>query len=108
VEEQVASIFLGTKGHLDSVPVGDVGRFESEFLDHLRHNHEGILTEIRETTKFSEDNEQRLVDAVNEFKKGFTAADGTSVVNEAPAEAMDESDEQRDSVKVSRPAPVKK
>src|ERR1700688_3514109 len=36
VEEQVVSIFLGTKGHLDSVPVEDVRRFETEFLDHMR------------------------------------------------------------------------
>jgi F-type H+-transporting ATPase subunit alpha len=49
-----------------------------------------------------------LVDAVNEFKKGFTATGGGSVVNEPAAEPMDESEEQRESVKVSRPAPAKK
>src|ERR687895_269677 len=49
VDEQVVSIFLGTRGHLDSVPVPDVRRFESEFLDHVRRNHEGILGEIRDT-----------------------------------------------------------
>ena len=36
VEDQVVAIFLGTKGHLDSVPVADVGRFESEFIEHLK------------------------------------------------------------------------
>src|ERR1700738_748716 len=36
VEEQVISIFLGTEGHLDSVPVEDVGRFEAELLAHVR------------------------------------------------------------------------
>src|SRR6201994_4458382 len=36
VEEQVVSIFLGTEGHLDSVPVEDVRRFETELLDHIR------------------------------------------------------------------------
>ena len=36
VEEQVVAIFLGTKGHLDSVPVEDVRRFETEFLEHVR------------------------------------------------------------------------
>jgi F-type H+/Na+-transporting ATPase subunit alpha len=108
VEEQVVSIYLGTNGHLDSVPVEDVGRFESEFLDHVRHHHEGILADIRDTQKLSEETEQRLVDAVNEFKKGFIATGGGSVVNEPPAEAMDESEEQRESVQVSRPAPAKK
>ena len=36
VEEQVVAIFLGTKGHLDSVPVEDVQRFEAEFLEHVK------------------------------------------------------------------------
>ena len=55
VEEQVVSIFLGTKGHLDSVPVADIRRFESEFLDHLRHHNEGILAEIRDTKELSDE-----------------------------------------------------
>src|SRR6185503_17934435 len=49
VEEQVVSIFLGTQGHLDSVPVDDVSRFETEFLDHLRASDDDILKEIRES-----------------------------------------------------------
>src|ERR1700754_4744827 len=46
VEEQVVAIFLGTRGHLDSVPVEDVKRFEAEFLDHLRASDDGLLKEI--------------------------------------------------------------
>src|SRR6202040_4084962 len=49
VEEQVISIFLGTEGHLDSVPVEDVGRFEAELLDHVRASEDDILKQIRET-----------------------------------------------------------
>jgi F-type H+-transporting ATPase subunit alpha len=49
VEEQVVSIFLGTGGHLDSVPVEDVHRFETEFLDHLRGGKDGILTDIKDS-----------------------------------------------------------
>ncbi|HWD01494.1 MAG TPA: F0F1 ATP synthase subunit alpha [Amycolatopsis sp.] len=108
VEDQVAVIFVGTKGHLDSVPVGDISRFESEFLAYVKHHHEGILTEVRDTGKLSGDNEERLVNAVNEFKKTFTASDGSSVVNEAEAEAMDADEVERDSVKVHRPAPSAK
>ncbi|MBA2324272.1 MAG: F0F1 ATP synthase subunit alpha, partial [Pseudonocardiales bacterium] len=109
VEEQVVSIFLGTKGHLDSVPVADIGRFESEFLDHIRRNEEGILGDIRESGKLSDENSERLVDAVNEFKKGFTASDGSSVVpKEQQADAMDEEDTTKESVKVNKPAPAKK
>ncbi len=43
VEEQVISIWLGTSGKLDDVPVADVGKFENEFLDHVRRNEEGAL-----------------------------------------------------------------
>ena len=43
VEEQVVSLWLGTTGQLDAVPVPDIRRFESEFLDHVRRNEEGAL-----------------------------------------------------------------
>jgi len=45
VEEQVASIWAGTKGKLDDVPVDDVRRFETELLDHLRRNTD-VLTSM--------------------------------------------------------------
>ncbi|XVV02537.1 F0F1 ATP synthase subunit alpha [Actinosynnema sp. CA-248983] len=108
VEEQVVSIYLGTKGHLDSVPVGDVRRFEAEFLEHVRRNHDVILSSIREAKTLSEDTEKGIVDAVNAFKQQFTASNGATVVNEAPADAMDADKVGQESVKVNRPAPAKK
>ncbi|MGH3611071.1 MAG: F0F1 ATP synthase subunit alpha [Pseudonocardia sp.] len=108
VEEQVVSIFLGTQGHLDAVPVADIGRFEAEFLDDVRRNNDGILADIRESKKLSDDNTARLVDAVNGFKKQFTAADGSSVApKEEKAEAMDDKKVDREKVKVNKPAPAK-
>jgi F-type H+-transporting ATPase subunit alpha len=107
VEEQVVSIFLGTRGHLDSVPVADVRRFESEFLDHIRRNHDGIFGEIRDTGKLSDELADRIADVVKGFKQEFTASDGSSVVpKEAPAEALDEDEVDRESVKVNKPAPA--
>jgi F-type H+-transporting ATPase subunit alpha len=107
VEDQVVSIFLGTQGHLDSVPVPDIGRFETEFLEHVRRNEEGILGDIRETGKLSDEASERIVNTVNEFKKNFTATDGSSVVpKEQRADAMDEEDTTRESVKVNKPAPA--
>jgi F-type H+-transporting ATPase subunit alpha len=94
VEQEVAAIFLGTYGHLDSVPTEDVRRFESEFLEHLQRNGSEILSEIRDTGKLEEDNEKRLTDSVNEFKKSFEASDGSSV--EAESES-DDSDKDSDS-----------
>ncbi|MGH3785952.1 MAG: F0F1 ATP synthase subunit alpha [Pseudonocardiaceae bacterium] len=107
VEEQVVSIFLGTRGHLDDVPVDDVRRFESDFLTDIRRNHEGILDTIRETKQFDEDTEQQVVDAVTKFKKQFTTAEGSSLGQEEEAEAMDADEVERESVKVNKKAPKK-
>jgi F-type H+-transporting ATPase subunit alpha len=107
VEEQVVSIFLGTRGHLDEVPVVDVRRFEAEFLAFIRHHHPGILEGIRETKEFSDDTEQQVVAAVAEFKKQFTTSEGTTLGQEAEAEAMDEEDVERESIKVAKRAPRK-
>ena len=59
VEDQVASIWAGTKGKLDDVPVEDVRRFESELLDHLRRNTD-VLSVIAETGKLGDDTEAQL------------------------------------------------
>jgi F-type H+/Na+-transporting ATPase subunit alpha len=107
VEDQVVAIFLGTQGHLDSVPVEDVARFESELIEHVKASHDDILTEIRETKKLSDETRDKLVDVINEFKKGFSATDGSSVVVEAETEAMDPDDVAKESVKVRKPAPKK-
>ncbi len=105
VQEQVVSIFLGTGGHLDSVPVEDVSRFESEFLDHVRASHEGILSEILESGKLSEENENKLTDAIKDFKKGFAATGGGSVVPDEHVEPLDEDKVAKESVQVHKPAP---
>ncbi|MEO7196355.1 MAG: F0F1 ATP synthase subunit alpha [Pseudonocardiaceae bacterium] len=106
VEEQVVSIFLGTRGHLDDVAVADVRRFEADFLTELRRHHQGILDAIRESKQFSSDTEQQLVDAVTAFKKQFTTADGSALDSELgeQAEAMDADEVERESVKVTKPA----
>ncbi|WP_086819305.1 F0F1 ATP synthase subunit alpha [Allokutzneria sp. NRRL B-24872] len=108
VEEQVVSIYAGTRGHLDSVPVADVRRFESELLDWVRRNHEGVLAEIRDTKDLSDENSDRVGELIETFKKQFTASDGTQVVNDPAADAIDDSKLGQESVKVNRPAPAKK
>jgi F-type H+-transporting ATPase subunit alpha len=106
VEEQVVSIFLGTQGHLDTVPIGDIRRFEREFLEHLRGS-EGILAEIKSAKDLPQDLEDRLVTAVNDFKHQFDASDGKSVTGEQ-TEAMDAEDVDNEKVGVNRPAPSQK
>ncbi len=107
VEDQVVAIWLGTRGHLDSVPVADVTRFEGEFIEHVKAARPEILRDIRESQKLSEENEAALVAVVADFKKGFASSDGSSVVPDAHVEAMNEEDEQLETVQVNKPAPKK-
>jgi len=107
VEDQVVAIFLGTKGHLDSVPVADVGRFEAEFIEHIKVSSPDILSGIRDTQKLGEDTEARLESAIADFKRGFATTDGSSVVPDAHVAAMDEDDVEKESVQVRKPAPKK-
>lgn len=109
VENEVVSLYLGTKGYLDTVPIRDVRRFETEFLAHLRRTHETVLKDIVESKQLSEDGEKAIVDAVEDFKKQFTAADGSSVtpVAEPEAEAMGADEVGQETVKVNKPAPKK-
>ncbi|GLY54436.1 F0F1 ATP synthase subunit alpha [Lentzea sp. NBRC 102530] len=108
VEEQVVEIFAATKGHLDDVPVADIRRFVADFKDSLRRNHADLLGSIVETKQFGDDAQKRVVDAVKEFKKQFTASDGSTIVNEAPAKALDADKVGQESVKVNKPEPTKK
>ena len=105
VEEQVVSIFLGTGGHLDSVPVEDVKRFEAELLDHMRASEEGFLDGIRKSQKLSEEGEDKLTQIINHFKKGFAASGGGSVVPDEHVEAMGEEELAKESVKVKKEKP---
>ncbi|OBK52518.1 F0F1 ATP synthase subunit alpha [Mycobacterium sp. 1081908.1] len=108
VEEQVVSIFLGTGGHLDSVPVEDVRRFETELLDHMRASEEKFLAGVRDSGKLSEEGENELTEIINKFKKGFAASDGGSVVPDEHVEAMDEEELEKESVQVKKEKPKDK
>ncbi len=107
VEEQVVSIFLGTGGHLDSVPVEDIKRFEAELLDHMRASEDKVLATIRDSQKLDEDTENALTEVINKFKKGFAATGGGSVVPDEHVEALDEEQVGKESVEVHKPAPRK-
>lgn len=70
-EEQVASIFAGTQGFLDGIPVSDVTRFEEGLLADLRANHAEVLKTIRETKDLGDAVKGQLKDAVAAFAKTF-------------------------------------
>jgi F-type H+-transporting ATPase subunit alpha len=70
VEEQVVSIWAGTKGKLDTIEVTDVLRFEKELLEHLRRNTK-ILDTLRETNVLDDKTEAELESAVDKFITAF-------------------------------------
>ena len=103
VEEQVISIWLGTTGKLDEVPVVDVRRFETEFLAHVRRDEEGALAEIRDTGKLTDENIERLERVVKDFKRGFTTSAGETLTkDEEPVDAIESEDVDQETVKVRK------
>ncbi|SOD93245.1 F0F1 ATP synthase subunit alpha [Blastococcus haudaquaticus] len=105
VEREVVSLWLGTTGKLDVVPVSDVRRFESEFLDYISRGDNGIFDTIRTSKKLEDDTVQNLEKAVEAFYGQFTTGEGESLkVNEAEAEAMDASERGQERVQVKKKA----
>ena len=71
VEEQVVSVYAGTRGYLDGIAVSDVGRFERELLARMHSKHAGILDAIRTKKALSPELEAELKDAIESFAKTF-------------------------------------
>ena len=71
VEEQVIAIYAGVRGHLDTIEISDINRFEAQLLDHIRANHADILASIREDGDLTEETDGRLGDIVSGFVTSF-------------------------------------
>jgi len=69
VEEQIVSIYAGTNGYLDDIPVSDVKRFEVELLDFIRTRHTDMLNTIRNTGAMPD--ADAFASAVGDFKAAF-------------------------------------
>ncbi|WP_353827422.1 F0F1 ATP synthase subunit alpha [Agromyces sp. SYSU T0242] len=91
VEEQVVSIWAGTNGKLDEVPVEDILRFERELLDYLGRN-TSVLSDLRETNVLSDETVETLETEVDKFKLEFQTGEGKSLasVGSEKFEAIDE------------------
>ncbi len=72
-EEQVVSIFAGTRGYLDELPVRSVGKFEEGLLRMMRDSGKDVLATIRKEQAISDDTEKALIKLVEKFAKGFSA-----------------------------------
>ncbi|MDG4789617.1 F0F1 ATP synthase subunit alpha [Micromonospora sp. WMMD1102] len=96
VQEQVVSVWIGTEGKLDDVPIGEVRRFESEFLEFLRHQYKPTMQSIADNN-WDDDITNALNEAVARFKQMFLGKEDEVKVNEAPARPM-EGEQDRETV----------
>jgi len=102
VEREVVSVWSGTSGQLDDVPVEDIRRFETEFLDDVARNHAGILDTIKNTKDLSDETVGLLESAIAKFKRGFTTSAGHLLVNDEPVAALAEEHIDPTQIKVAR------
>ena len=74
-EDQVVSIWAGTHGYLDDIPVEDVHEYEAGLLDYVRSN-STVPAAIRETGKLTDETETALKEAVAAFTQQFITSKG--------------------------------
>jgi F-type H+-transporting ATPase subunit alpha len=89
VEEEIVSVWAGTTGQLDDVPVGEVRRFETEFLAYLRHNRKEVIAAVADKKDLDDDTVANLKDAIGHFKEIFLGREDVVRVNEAEAKPME-------------------
>ena len=94
VERQVASIWAGTTGKMDSIPVADIRRFESEFLDFIARERKQIFDVISSTRELTDDTVASLEEAITTFKTQFKSSVAPAV-NEKKADALDDVDNEQ-------------
>lgn len=73
VEEEVVSLFAGSRGYMDKLDVENVRRFEQEYIEFMKNNKQDILEEIKEKKDIDEDLEKKISSAIEEFSKTFQA-----------------------------------
>ena len=71
VEEQVISLYAGTKGYLDGIDVGKIGEFERRMISELKTREPSVLDGIRDSREMKPDVEKTLVSFMDGFTKNF-------------------------------------
>jgi len=88
VENEVVSVWTGTTGQLDDVPVEDIRRFEAEFLDYVAREHAGVLEGIRSKLDLTDDIISGLEAAVKSFKRQYTTNAGHILIRDEPVPSL--------------------
>src|SRR5699024_8847961 len=99
VEQQTVSIWAGTNGYLDEVPVEDILRFEREFLDFVANNSKALDT-LRETNVLDDDTVAELTTLVEKFKLEFRTSEGKTLNEQF--DALEEEDINQEQLVVNK------
>jgi F-type H+-transporting ATPase subunit alpha len=100
MEREVVSVWSGTTGQLDEVPLEDIRRFDSEFLAYLDRSAAEVFDAIRTTSDLSDDTQSVLEKSMGEFKKQFTTRNGEPLIKDEPVAAL--TDEEIDPTQIKR------
>jgi len=100
MEREVVSVWTGTTGQLDEVPLEDIRRFDSEFLAYMDRSAPEVFAAIRTTSDLSDDTVSVLEKSIGEFKKQFTTRSGELLIKDEPVAAL--SDEEIDPTQIKR------
>jgi F-type H+-transporting ATPase subunit alpha len=73
VERQVMIIYAVTRGHLDDVDVSDIREWEQNFHEFMQIEHPDIGQAIRESGQLTDEVEEQLKAAIEEYGKFFQA-----------------------------------
>ena len=92
MHNEVVSVWSGTSGNLDDVPVEDIRRFDAEFLDFLSRERAGLLDEIANSGDLTDDTIGVLETSIADFKRQFRTTEGHILGTEAEVPALDETE----------------
>ncbi len=73
VEKQVAILFAATQGHLDDIPVENIKEFKTGYIALLEDKYASVLKELKEKKALSDQLNEKMVEAITEFKESFVA-----------------------------------
>ncbi|MFG0260913.1 MAG: F0F1 ATP synthase subunit alpha [Novipirellula sp. JB048] len=75
VSEQVLSLFAGTRGHLDDVPIKSVPQWEKDFIQFIHDKHSKLLSDLETQGDLTEEITESITAVINEFKSGYKAVE---------------------------------
>jgi F-type H+-transporting ATPase subunit alpha len=93
VEEQVCVIYAVTSGLVDEIEPDNIPDWEGQFREHLKNSHEELLNNIRDTQELSDEDEEKLSEAIQNFNENYEP-EGTSSVQVGGEEEDEEEEEE--------------